>query len=98
MVARNFSVLVYDEVQLVSNDETAISYQAPERLARCFRIFVTGTLMNNGPQDVEKVMKLCNWDEPKGWAKDATPENIFDPSQRENLRIPLYPHLLRLRT
>ena len=98
LVCRNFDFLAYDEGHTVSHEEFRISNKAPAELCRSFRLFITGTLMNNGPHDIEKVMKLCEWGEQPGWAKTCTPERIFHRESRAPLRVPLLKRMLRVRT
>ena len=78
LVCRNFDFLGYDEGHTVSHDEFKVSNRSPAELCRGFRLFITGTLMNNGPRDVEKVMRLCEWPEAPGWANTCTPEAVFN--------------------
>lgn len=80
LVIRNFDFLGYDEGHTVSHDEFKVSNRAPAELCRGFRLFITGTLMNNGPRDVEKVMKLCEWPVASGWATSCTPAAVFERS------------------
>ena len=98
LVVRNFDFLGYDEGHTVSHDEFKVSNRSPAELCRGFRLFITGTLMNNGPRDVEKVMKLCEWPVPSGWATSCTPTAVFNRSSRRSLRAPLLARMLRVRT